>query len=71
LSIPGIELVPIPWRNRRFGVPKLKIKEMGSRNFFICMYVWLVKISVAEIARNRNEPIRFTGSTRFFGLDHH
>jgi hypothetical protein len=30
-------------RNRRFGVPKLKIKEMGSRYFFICAYVWLEK----------------------------
>jgi dolichol-phosphate mannosyltransferase len=65
LSIPGIGLVPITWRNRRFGVPKLKIKEMGSRYFFIRMYVWLVNISAAEITRNRNEPIRF------FGLDHH
>ncbi len=36
-------VVPITWRNRRFGVPKLKIKEMGSRYFFICMYVWLEK----------------------------
>jgi dolichol-phosphate mannosyltransferase len=35
--------VPITWRNRRSGVAKLKIKEMGSRYFFICMYVWLEK----------------------------
>jgi dolichol-phosphate mannosyltransferase len=34
---------PISWRNRRHGVAKLKIKEMGSRYFFICMYVWLEK----------------------------
>jgi dolichol-phosphate mannosyltransferase len=34
---------PISWRNRRFGVAKLKIKEMGSRYFFICAYVWLEK----------------------------
>jgi len=31
-------VVPITWRNRRSGVAKLKIKEMGSRYFFICMY---------------------------------
>jgi len=31
------------WRNRKHGVAKLKIKEMGSRYFFICMYVWLEK----------------------------
>jgi dolichol-phosphate mannosyltransferase len=36
-------ITPISWRNRRFGVPKLKLKEMGSRYFFICAYVWLEK----------------------------
>lgn len=35
--------MPITWRNRRTGEAKLKIKEMGSRYFFICMYVWLEK----------------------------
>lgn len=33
--------IPITWRNRRTGVAKLKIKEMGSRYFFIVAYVWL------------------------------
>ena len=32
-------VTPITWRNRRFGEAKLKIKEMGSRYFFICAYV--------------------------------
>ena len=36
-------ITPISWRNRRYGVAKLKIKEMGSRYFFICAYVWLEK----------------------------
>jgi dolichol-phosphate mannosyltransferase len=36
-------VVPIKWQNRKHGVAKLKIKEMGSRYFFICMYVWLEK----------------------------
>jgi dolichol-phosphate mannosyltransferase len=36
-------VVPITWRNRRTGEAKLKIKEMGSRYFFIVMYVWLEK----------------------------
>lgn len=36
-------ITPITWRNRRSGVPKLKLKEMGSRYFFICMYIWLEK----------------------------
>ena len=36
-------VAPISWQNRRHGTAKLKIKEMGSRYFFICMYVWLEK----------------------------
>jgi len=36
-------VVPISWRNRKYGEPKLKIKEMGSRYFFICAYIWLEK----------------------------
>jgi dolichol-phosphate mannosyltransferase len=36
-------VTPISWRNRKFGVAKLKLKEMGSRYFFICAYVWLEK----------------------------
>jgi dolichol-phosphate mannosyltransferase len=35
--------IPITWRNRRTGKAKLKIKEMGSRYLFICLYVWLEK----------------------------
>jgi dolichol-phosphate mannosyltransferase len=36
-------VIPISWRNRKHGEAKLKIKEMGSRYFFICAYVWLEK----------------------------
>ena len=36
-------VIPITWRNRRSGEAKLKIKEMGSRYLFICLYVWLEK----------------------------
>jgi dolichol-phosphate mannosyltransferase len=36
-------VLPITWRNRRTGEAKLKIKEMGSRYLFICLYVWLEK----------------------------
>jgi dolichol-phosphate mannosyltransferase len=35
--------IPITWRNRRTGVAKLKIQEMGSRYLFICLYLWLEK----------------------------
>jgi dolichol-phosphate mannosyltransferase len=37
------KVIPITWRNRRTGEAKLKIKEMGSRYLFICLYVWLEK----------------------------
>jgi len=36
-------VIPISWRNRRAGVAKLKIKEMGARYLFIVLYVWLEK----------------------------
>lgn len=36
-------VVPISWHNRRSGSSKLKLKEMGSRYFFIIAYVWLEK----------------------------
>ena len=31
------------WRNRRFGESKLKIKEMGSRYFFVLLYCLIEK----------------------------
>ncbi len=36
-------VVPNSWTNRRFGVSKLKIREMGSRYFFILMYCFIEK----------------------------
>ncbi len=36
-------VIPITWRNRRTGLAKLKISEMGSRYLFIVLYVWLEK----------------------------
>jgi dolichol-phosphate mannosyltransferase len=37
------QIVPISWTNRKTGVSKLKIKEMGSRYLFIVLYLWLEK----------------------------
>jgi dolichol-phosphate mannosyltransferase len=34
-------VVPISWYNRRAGVSKLKLQEMGSRYLFIVLYVFL------------------------------
>jgi dolichol-phosphate mannosyltransferase len=36
-------VIPITWRNRRTGESKLKLKEMGSRYLFVCLYIWLEK----------------------------
>jgi len=36
-------IIPITWKNRRTGEAKLKIREMGSRYLFICLYIWLEK----------------------------
>lgn len=36
-------VVPISWTNRRYGESKLKIREMGSRYFFILMYCLIEK----------------------------
>ncbi|MFM8792675.1 MAG: glycosyltransferase family 2 protein, partial [Solirubrobacterales bacterium] len=46
-------VIPITWRNRRTGIAKLKIREMGSRYFFIVAYVWLEKcFSRGDYRRN-------------------
>jgi dolichol-phosphate mannosyltransferase len=50
--------IPITWRNRRSGTAKLKIKEMGSRYLFICLYVWLEKyFSVGDYRRNDHRDL--------------
>jgi dolichol-phosphate mannosyltransferase len=36
-------LIPVSWRSRQTGTPKLKIKEMGSRYLFSWLHVWLEK----------------------------
>jgi len=49
--------IPITWRNRRTGTAKLKIKEMGSRYLFICLYVWLEKYFSAGDYRRSDRSI--------------
>jgi dolichol-phosphate mannosyltransferase len=52
-------VIPITWRDRRLGAPKLKIKEMGSRYLFICLYVWLEKhLSCGDYRRQLDRDIR-------------
>jgi len=47
-------VIPITWRNRRTGVAKLKLREMGSRYLFICLYVWLEKYFSRGDYRKKN-----------------
>ena len=50
-------VIPITWRNRRTGMAKLKIREMGSRYFFIVAYVWLEKyFSRGDYRRHEPPP---------------
>jgi dolichol-phosphate mannosyltransferase len=55
-------VIPVSWHNRRHGEAKLKIKEMGSRYFFICMYVWLEKyLSRGDYHKGDGPPPTQTG----------
>ncbi len=47
---------PISWRNRQTGVAKLRIREMGSRYFFIILYVWLEKFFSRGDYRRQTQP---------------
>jgi dolichol-phosphate mannosyltransferase len=52
-------VIPITWRNRRSGVSKLKIREMGSRYLFIALYCWLEKyFSRGDYVQKRAERDR-------------
>ena len=37
-------VVPISWTNRKSGVSKLKLREMGSRYLFIVLYCFLERL---------------------------
>lgn len=48
------KIIPITWQNRKAGVSKLKIKEMGSRYLFIVLYIWLEKhFSMGDYVRKQ------------------
>lgn len=49
-------VIPISWRSRQHGVTKLRLKEMGSRYFFIVAYVWLEKYFSRGDYRRRYAP---------------
>ena len=50
-------VIPIGWYNRKAGISKLKINEMGSRYLFIVLYVWLEKhLSKGDYLRGNHIP---------------
>lgn len=50
-------VIPISWTNRTSGVPKLAMREMGSRYLFIVLYVWLEStLSRGDYRRTSNQP---------------
>ena len=52
-------VVPVSWTNRRHGVSKLNLQEMGSRYLFIVLYVWLEHhLSRGDYRRSDAPPIR-------------
>jgi dolichol-phosphate mannosyltransferase len=49
------DVIPNKWFNRKEGVSKLKIKEMGSRYFFILVYCFVEKyFSRGDYKKNTN-----------------
>ena len=49
------DVLPNKWYNRKEGESKLKIKEMGSRYFFILVYCFVEKyFSRADYIKNKN-----------------
>jgi len=50
-------VIPICWYNRKTGISKLRIKEMGGRYLFILLYVWLEKhLSMGDYRRGMHIP---------------
>ena len=58
-------VVPISWTNRKYGMSKLKIKEMGSRYLFIVLYLWLEHhLSRGDYLRRQEEAVERTAARR-------
>jgi len=58
-------IVPISWTNRKAGVSKLSLNEMGSRYLFIVLYVFLEHhLSRGDYRRDGGPPVRAAGGRR-------
>jgi dolichol-phosphate mannosyltransferase len=54
-------IVPNDWINRKAGVSKLRIKEMGSRYLFIVLYCFIEKwLSKRDYHREQFVPEQFS-----------
>lgn len=52
-------IVPISWTNRKHGISKLKLTEMGSRYLFIVLYLWLERaLSRGDYHRRTMQSVR-------------
>ena len=50
-------VLPNSWKNRKHGISNLKIKEMGSRYFFIVMYCPIEKyFSKGDFIKDSQTP---------------
>jgi dolichol-phosphate mannosyltransferase len=47
------EVVPIGWRQRRHGISRLHLREMGSRYLYIVLNVWLERLLTRGDYRRR------------------
>jgi dolichol-phosphate mannosyltransferase len=57
-------VVPISWTNRKTGISKLKLKEMGSRYLFIVLYLWLERHLARGDYMRRREVLEEQAATR-------
>ncbi|HWB53032.1 MAG TPA: glycosyltransferase family 2 protein [Tepidisphaeraceae bacterium] len=54
-------VLPNSWHNRKEGVSKFKIKEMGSRYLFIILYCWLERrLSMKDYRHQNTEHLKQT-----------
>lgn len=54
-------VVPNSWHNRKQGVSKFHIKEMGSRYLFIILYCWLERrLSMKDYRRQNTQYLKQT-----------
>lgn len=41
-------VIPIKWKNRKYGTSALRLDEMGSRYLYIVLHIWLEKLLIPQ-----------------------